>query len=248
MTTQRLPIVGISLFVVLGSAICYALWVVVFRHSYDWQPLTPYWGNFLSGWLCTLWISIAALVLSIAIGVVLTMGQLSSFPPTAVLSRIYVEFMRGTPLLVVILIGYYLVADEMGWESRYSFGIVALAMFTGAYLSEIFRAGVQSIPKSQWLSARAIGLTQFQTYRHIVFPQTIRRVLPASTGQFANLIKDSSLLYLISVPEFFMQARQIGAKTYAIHESYLPLLAYLILTIPLTFLSRALEKKYVFEQ
>lgn len=235
-------------FFILATSFFFVVWVVL-RHDYDWSAIAPYWKNLLSGWGYTVFISLVSLVLSIAVGMFLTIGQLVDFKPTRVLSRIYIEFVRGTPLLVLILVGYYIVADAMNWDNRVSFGIAILALFTGAYLSEIFRSGVESIPQSQWNSARAIGLNNHQTYRDVVIPQAVKRVLPASAGQFANLIKDSSLLYVVSVPEFLMQARGVNAKTYATFEAYLPLIiGYLALTIPISMASRYLEDQYRFEQ
>jgi len=233
---------------VLATGFFYIFWVVT-QHQYDWAAIKPYWKNLLSGWGYTFIVSLAALFISTFVGIFLTIGQLSSFRPSRFLSRLYIEFVRGVPFLVLIVVGYYIVADSLGWDDRVSFGIVILSLFTGAYLSEIFRSGVESIPQSQWLSARAIGLSPNQTYTRVVIPQVIRRVLPASAGQFANLIKDSSLLYLISVPEFFMQTREVNAKSYATFETCFPLLVgYLALTFPISILSRHLEKKFGFDQ
>lgn len=233
--------------VVLGAGFCFAFWVVA-SHDYDWAAVAPYWRNFLSGWWTTLLISAAALVLSVGIGAVLTAGQLSPHRPPRWLSRGFVELIRGTPLLTQILIGYYLIADSVGWDSRFGVGLVVLSCFSGAYLAEIFRGGIESIPASQWLTARAIGFTEAQTYRHVVIPQAVRRVLPASAGQFANLIKDSSLLFVISVHEFTMQAREANANTYATFEAYLPLvLGYFVLTFPISLLSRRLERRFHYE-
>ncbi|MEQ1843366.1 MAG: amino acid ABC transporter permease [Verrucomicrobiales bacterium] len=197
--------------VVLLTTFCFVLWVVA-SHDYHWEAIRPYWGNLISGWWVTLLVSAAALVLSVVIGVLLTGGQLSGHRLPSVLCRIFVEFIRGTPLLTQILIGYYL------------------------------------IPKSQWLSARAIGFTGWQTYRFVVIPQAIRRVLPASAGQFANLIKDSSLLFVISVHEFTMQSREINANSYSTFEAYLPLIfGYFLLTFPISLLSRYLESRFRYE-
>ncbi len=241
-------ILGWLVFLVLAAGFCYVIWVVL-AHRYNWPAVLPYWKNLLSGWGVTIVISLVSLVLSTAVGVFLTVGQLSPVRPARLLSRAYIEFVRGTPLLTQILIGYYIVGNSLGWDNRLSFGIAILSLFAGAYLAEIFRAGVESIPGSQWLSARAIGLGDAQIYRHIIVPQAIRRVLPASTGQFANLIKDSSLLYIISVPEFLMQARAANSYTAATFEAYLPLIAgYLALTLPLSLLSRRLERAFGFEQ
>lgn len=233
--------------VVLLTTFCFILWVVA-SHDYQWDLIRPYTGNLISGWWVTLLISASALVLSVVIGALLTSGQLSGHRFPSALCRIFVEFVRGTPLLTQILIGYYLIADSIGWDSRFGVGVVVLSCFSAAYLSEIFRGGIESIPKSQWLSARAIGFTGWQTYRFVVIPQAIRRVLPASAGQFANLIKDSSLLFVISVHEFTMQAREANANSYATFEAYLPLiLGYFLLTFPISLLSRHLENRYRYE-
>ncbi len=233
--------------VVLLATFSFVVWVVA-SHDYRWEAIAPYWGNLLSGWGTTLLISVLALVLSVLVGALLTAGQLSGHRLPAFLCRVYVEFIRGTPLLTQILIGYYLVADAAGWHSRFGVGLVVLSCFSGAYLSEIFRGGIESVPASQWLSARAIGLTGAQTYRFVVVPQAVRRVLPASAGQFANLVKDSSLLFVISVHEFTMQAREANANTYATFEAYLPLVfGYLLLTLPISLLSRRLERRYRYE-
>lgn len=238
---------------VLLATFCFVVWMVA-SHDYQWSAIAPYRGNLLSGWVTTLGISLASMVLSIVIGALLTAGQLSGHRVPASLCRIYVEFIRGTPLLTQILIGYYLVANAIGldqrieWDDRVVVGIVILSGFSAAYLAEIFRGGIESIPASQWLSARAIGLTGGQTYRFVVIPQAIRRVLPASAGQFANLIKDSSLLFVISVHEFTMQAREVNSNTYATFEAYLPLIfGYLILTLPISLLSRSLERRFRYE-
>ncbi len=232
---------------VLGVSYCFIFWVVL-RHDYDWTAIQPYWKNLLSGWWVTLLLSFAALFLSSLIAALLTAGQLSPHKLPRFLTRIFVEFVRGTPLLTQILIGYYLIASSLGWDNRFGVGLVILSCFAGAYLSEIFRGGIESIPRSQWTAARAIGLNDLQTYRFVVIPQAIRRVLPASAGQFANLIKDSSLLFVISVPEFTMQARETNAITYATFEAYLPLIVgYILLTLPISLFSRHLEERFRYE-
>jgi polar amino acid transport system permease protein len=233
--------------VVLLTTFAFVVWVVA-THDYRWEAIAPYRNNLFSGWLVTLLVSVVSLALSVFVGVLLTAGQLSGDRLSPFLCRTYVEVIRGTPLLTQILIGYYLIANAIDWHSSLGVGIVVLSCFSGAYLSEIFRGGIESIPRSQWLSARAIGLTGAQTYRFVVIPQAVRRVLPAAAGQFANLVKDSSLLFVISVHEFTMQAREVNANSYATFEAYLPLvLGYFLLTFPISLLSRHLERRYRYE-
>ena len=119
---------------------------------------------------------------------------------------------------------------------------------SGAYISEIIRAGIESVGRSQWESARAIGLTTAQTYRHVVFPQALRQSLPPLAGQFASLVKDSSLLSIIGVEELTQNAQQVASFTFSSLESYLPLaLGYLILTLPISLGTRWLEHRHRFE-
>jgi polar amino acid transport system permease protein len=215
------------------------------QYGWNWLAVWQYRQKFIQGWLVTLLISAAALALSLFIGVLSALARRSRFLPLRCLSTVYIEGIRGTPLLVQILVFFYVVADAFGISDRYAVGVLTLALFAGAYLSEIIRAGIESVGESQLESARAIGLTRIQTYRYVVFPQVMRRILPPLAGQFASLIKDSSLLSIIAVSEFTLNAQEINSYTYSTLESYLPLaIGYLILTLPISLFSRHLETKY----
>ena len=158
------------------------------------------------------------------------------------------ELIRGTPLLAQILFLFYVVANGIGLQDRLVAGVVILSLFSGAYLAEIIRAGIDSIPATQLESARAIGLSTFQTYRFVIAPQALRQILPPLAGQFASLIKDSSLLSIIGVTEFTFAAQQAFSATYRTMESFLPLaVGYLALTLPISLLSKHLEKRFRFE-
>jgi polar amino acid transport system permease protein len=149
---------------------------------------------------------------------------------------------------VQILIFFYVIASAVHLENRYVVGILTLAIFSGAYIAEIIRAGIESVGKSQIESARAIGLTRAQTYRYVVLPQALRQTLPPLAGQFVSLIKDSSLLSIIAISEFTLNAQQINSYTFSTLESYLPLaMGYLLLTLPISFWTRWLEKRMKYE-
>lgn len=151
------------------------------------------------------------------------------------------------PFLVLILLIWYGILDKASLD-RFLTGMIILALFSGAYLAEIFRAGIESVGKSQWESARAIGLTTLQTYRYVILPQALRRVLPPMTGQFASIIKDSSLLSIIGITEFTNRAQGVFSATYAGLESFIPLgIGYLILTIPISLITRRLHKSLAFD-
>jgi len=236
-------------------------WFVVFLavtvvFTFAFQQLTYHWNfagiwtyrqKFLTGWLTTIGLSLGALVVSSLIGLVTALARRSRVAPLRFGGLLYVELVRGTPLLVQILIYFYVVADAFGVNNRFLVGTLTLALFAGAYISEIIRAGIESVGQSQLESARAIGLTPAQTYRYVIFPQALRQTLPPLAGQFISLIKDSSLLSIIGISELTLQAQQVNTYTYSALESYLPLAAgYLILTLPLSWWIRQLEKKVAY--
>lgn len=221
--------------------------------QWDWTKPWQYREILFRGWISTLLLSIGALVGSIIVGLVLMLGQRSSLPAVKWTCRLFLEFVRDTPLLVQLLVGYFVIfaplfsrfLTDTGWDDKLIIGVILLSLFEGAYLGEIFRGGVDSIPRAQWESARAVGLNRYQIYRHILFPQALRRVLPAIAGQFVSLIKDSSLLSVIGVQEFAYQARVYTSQTYGGLEAYVPLaIGYLVLTAPVAFLSHRLELRY----
>ncbi len=163
-------------------------------------------------------------------------------------SRVYVELIRGTPLLVQILFFYYVIANQLGFENRYLAGIVVLSLFHAAYIAEMIRAGLDTVSATQQESARAIGLSHWQAMRFVLFPQAVRQVIPPLAGQFASIIKDSSLLSVIGINEITNAAQQINSATYSTLEVFLPLaLAYLILTLPISLWSRRLERRFAYE-
>ncbi len=133
-------------------------------------------------------------------------------------------------------------------ENRYVAGTIILSLFNGAYIAEMIRSGIEFVSATQIESAKAIGLSQSQAYRFVIFPQAIRQVIPSLTGQFASIIKDSSLLSIIGINELTNSAQQINSATYSTLEVYLPLgLAYLMLTLPISLWSKSLEKRFRYE-
>ena len=212
------------------------------------QGVGNYWRVFVHGWFVTLLISLAALVASAALGVALALCRKSGVLILHDLSRIYTEVIRGTPLLVQIYIFNYGIFHQIGFDNRYVNGVLILSAFSGAYIGETIRAGIEGIGKSQLDSARAIGLTMPQTYRYVVIPQAIRRILPPLAGLFADIIKNSSLLSVIGVNEFTQAASNTNAVTFSNLESYFPLaVGYLILTLPISLWTQAMERKHRFE-
>ena len=231
---RTLSFAGALLFL---SLLCFGAFYFLDYH-WSWKPVAGYWRLFVHGWLTTLAIAALALPLSTLIGLALATARRSRVLPLRDAARIWVEITRGTPLLVQIYLYFYVFGQALSITNRYVVGPLILAAFAGAYISEIIRGGIESVGKSQLESARAIGLTTAQTYRHVIFPQAIRQILPALVGQFASLIKDSSLLSVIGINEFAMAAGEVNSFTYAAFESYIPIaFGYLLLTLPIAMWS-----------
>lgn len=232
----------------LGIALVFAFSFHQLRYHWNWSVIYKYRWTLISGWFVTILVSLASLVLSTVIGVLFALAQRTSFLPLRYIGRLYVELVRGTPLLVQILVFFYVVADAFHLANRYAVGVLVLSFFSGAYISEIIRAGIESIGQGQLESAKAIGLTRLQTYRYVIFPQAFRLTLPPLVGQLVSLIKDSSLLSIIAVNEFTQSARDVNSVTYSALECYIPLaIGYLLLTLPISVWTRALEERIRFE-
>lgn len=213
-------------------------------YNFNWAQVYEYKQKFINGFIMTVVISFFALILSFIIGLFFAYAQNSKLIILRFFSRFYIEIIRGTPLLVQILIFFYVFANNLGFENRYIVGTVILAIFSGAYVCEIIRAAIESIEKEQFETSFSLGMSNYQMYRHIIFPQAFKRMIPALTGQFASIIKDSSLLSIIAISEFTMNAQEVDSITYSTLESYIPLaIGYLILTYPISYYTKSLEKR-----
>lgn len=216
----------------------------------DWTSVWSYRDTLIAGWLMTVKVTAAALVLSTVAGFVLALGQRSYVLPLRYLARFLVETVRCIPLLALIYLIWYGVEGALAIGNAYRLvsGILILSLFESAYISEIFRAGIESVGKSQIESARAIGFTRAQTYRYVIIPQAFRQVLPPLVGQLVSLIKDSSLLSVIAISEFTQSAQQTASNTYGQLEAYFTVaVGYLILTVPIAMWSRWLERRFKYE-
>lgn len=218
------------------------------QYHFNWSALYTYKAKFIHGWLMTILISCFALLLSLLIGFLFAIGQQARFLPFSIVSKTYIEIIRGTPLLVQILIFFYVIGNAFHINDRYVAGILILSFFSGAYVSEVIRAGIESIGKTQLETAKSLGFNKWNTYRFIIMPQVLKRILPPLAGQFVSLVKDSSLLSIISVSEFTLNAQEVNSYTYSTLESYIPLaIGYFVLTFPISLMTKHLEKKFHYE-
>lgn len=179
----------------------------------------------------------------IIIGLIFSLGRISHSRILNLISAFYVNLFRGTPLLVQLLFMYYGLPYAGVNLPPVVAGVTTLALNSGAYVAEIFRAGIQSIPKGQMEAARSLGMSYLQAMRYVIIPQAFRVVIPPLTNEFVALLKDSSLLYVIQVPEIAYRARSLAAATYNATPYTLAALLYLVMTIPLTRLADFTEKK-----
>jgi polar amino acid transport system permease protein len=211
----------------------------------DFSTLLAYRQRLEKGFAMTIVISLGSLVFSLFIGSVTAIGQKSPILIVQYLCKAYVQLIRGTPLLVQIYFFYYIIGSAWGWDNRLLSGITILSLFEGAYISEIIRGGLESIDPQQYEIAKSIGLTQSKTFRLITFPILMARILPALTGQFASIIKDSSLLSVIAVIELTQSIQEVSADNFRMFENYLFAgFLYFLLTFSVSMLSRMFERRY----
>ena len=200
-------------------------------------------GPLMTGLWTTIWLSAVSSLVALLVGVLAGLARISSNYTVSKLSAIYVEFIRGTPLLVQIYIAWFFFGTVFHL-SRYTAGIGALALFEGAYVAEIVRAGIQSIPRGQMEASRSLGMTVLQAMTDVILPQAFKRILPPLAGQFISLIKDSSLVFVISITELTESGRAIVSSSFATFEVWLVVAAmYLILTATLSQLVFYMERR-----
>lgn len=243
----------------------YALLIIVFVRLASWaaSEVGYYWqwylipkyiytikdghfvaGPILMGLLFTLQFSAICLVLSLAVGLSVALIRLSSSVLGRFGARVYLEIIRGTPALVQIYLWYFVLGPIIGL-GRYPSAVVAIVCFSASYMSEIFRAGIVSIGSGQWQAAHSLGLSIFDTYRDIILPQAIRRILPPLTGEVISLIKTSALISLVGIGDLTQQSRVVASRTFMVFEVWFTVAAiYLLLTIPLSSISNYMEKRF----
>ena len=225
--------------------------------AYPGDTLATYqkWGTGIltQGMWITLKVSIYSIFFGIILGLVGGIARISTNPALKWSAITYVELIRGSPLLVQIFIWYFVLATLVNELLRKSgiaeipalwYGIAALACFTGAYTTEIVRAGIQSIHRGQIEAARSLGMSNAQSLRHIILPQAMRRILPPLAGQFISLIKDSSLLGIIAIRELTKATREAITTSLQPYEFwFVCAILYLVLTFTLSMFVQYLERR-----
>lgn len=225
--------------------------------SLEWiiKILQNNWPMFLRGAGMTLLISMIGTVVGTLIGLIVGVVRTIPVPEKGskrgflkiinVILSIYIEFFRGTPMIVQAMVIYYGSAAALGIDiNRVVAGLFIVSINTGAYMSEIVRGGIISIDKGQFEAAQAIGMNHFQTMINVVLPQVIRNILPATGNEFVINIKDTSVLNVISVSELYFQTKSISGNNFRYFESFfVACIMYFIMTFTVTRILRAVEKK-----
>lgn len=199
----------------------------------------------LTGMTITLQLALVSGVLGFIIGLILAFMRISKNPFLSYPAKFYITLFRGTPLLLQILFIYFALPTLINITlDSFPAGILALSLNAGAYLAEIFRAGIESIPKGQFEASRALGLSYNQTMIHVIVPQTYRRIIPPVVNEFSSLTKETSLVSVISLSELLYVTQRIGAKYLRPWEVYFwAALGYLIIVIILSVLANKLETR-----
>jgi polar amino acid transport system permease protein len=245
------------------------IWQYLFRFD---QEQNRFVANYLIlGLLTTIRLSVYASLLALLIGICMALARTSRSLFWRLIGRTYIELLRNLPPLVIIFLVYFFLADQitplLGLDSfirnlepagshwlkvffaapanfsAFLSAVFTLAVFEGAYIAEIIRAGIESVDKGQWEAAHALGLSRRQALKNIILPQGLRQMLPPLGGQFISLIKDSSIVSVISIQELTYQGTQLMASTYMTIEVWLLVaLMYFMLTFPCSMVVGKLER------
>jgi polar amino acid transport system permease protein len=249
-------------------------WDTIPQFIYRFDQKSGEWvaGLLMTGFYTTIRLSFWGIILATVFGVVSGIAKTSSVLFIRWLATTYVETMRNLPPLVIIFIAYFFVGDQIlspleidewayslspasqnvlsilfakpGYLTSFFAALMTLAIFEGAYITEIVRAGIESIDNGQWEASHALGLTRYQQMRHIILPQTFQRIMPPMAGQFISLIKDSSIVSVISIQELCFQGIELMTSTLHTIEIWTVVtVMYLALTLPCSLLVERLENR-----
>ncbi|HIF9381672.1 TPA: amino acid ABC transporter permease [Photobacterium damselae] len=238
-----------SALVQIGLVIAVLGWILssgadAMNYRWQWHQILQYlfvhedgeWyrGELIDGLLITLKISAVSLIFTLGLGLITALLRLSDSIVGRALARGYIELIRNTPLLVQIYILYFVLGPILDLE-RFTTAVLALSLFQGAYTAEIFRAGLNAIPKGQFEAAASLGLSQWQMYRFVILPQVIKRILPPLTNETISLVKNSSIVSIMAIFDLTTEGRNIVADTAMPFEVWFTVAAiYLCVTLLLS--------------
>ncbi len=207
-------------------------------------------GALVDGLGLSAWIFVVTLVGSLPLGIVVALCRMSSFKPLSLLAQFYISILRGTPLmlqLMAFMFGpYYLLGMNMGTDWKFGACVVGFILNYSAYFAEIYRSGIQSIPKGQYEAALVLGYSRSQTFFKIVLPQVIKRILPAMGNEIITLVKDTSLAFVLGMAEMFSVAKALAASNVSMIPYAIAALIYWVFCLFIEFILGRVEKKLAY--
>lgn len=207
-------------------------------------------GALVDGLGLSAWIFVVTLVGSLPLGIVVALCRMSSFKPLSLLAQFYISILRGTPLmlqLMAFMFGpYYLLGMNMGTDWKFGACAVGFILNYSAYFAEIYRSGIQSIPKGQYEAALVLGYSRSQAFFKIVLPQVIKRILPAMGNEIITLVKDTSLAFVLGMAEMFSVAKALAASNVSMIPYAIAALIYWVFCLFIEFILGRVEKKLAY--
>lgn len=204
-------------------------------------------AQLLGGMVTSIEIFLLTLLFSLPLGLVVAGGRMSSFAPLRWLMKVYISIMRGTPLMlqliVVFFAPYYLFGISLSSDYRFIAVIIAFSINYSAYFAEIYRGGIEAIPKGQYEAAQVLGYNKIETFFIVILPQVFKIILPSVTNEVITLVKDTSLSFVIAIPEMFTVAKQIAAADASIAALLIAGIFYYIFNIIVAFVMEHLENR-----
>jgi glutamine transport system permease protein len=214
--------------------------------NFRWDVIIDNVPLFLDGLRLTAAISAAAFAIATVLGVVVALARMSRFRVIAIPAAGYINVLRAIPLLVFIVFVYYGVAIffNLSFLTAIQAGMLAFSLQYSAWLGEIFRSGIQAVPKGQREAAMSVGMSRTRTFMTVILPQAVRIVIPPTGNMMVGMIKDSSLVYILGVPELFRNAQLLANRTFRYFEVYLAVvITYLVLTTGVYYAMKYLERR-----
>ncbi|MEW2507123.1 ectoine/hydroxyectoine ABC transporter permease subunit EhuD [Amycolatopsis sp. CA-161197] len=213
--------------------------------NWDWQAAADAIPLLLEGLLVTVELTLLGSALAYALGLVLALLRRARIPVLSRLVWLFIEFVRSTPLLIQVFVLYWLVPPLTGFKmSAFVTGVVALGVHYATYTAEVYRAGIEAVPKGQWEAATALNLPRSRVWTAVVLPQAIPRVLPALGNYTISMFKETPLLLAIGVLDVLNRAKEVGAETFRVVEPYtLAGVLFLLVSLPASVLVRRWERR-----
>ena len=196
------------------------------------------------GLLVSIEIFLLTLVGSLPLGLLVAFGRMSKFRPLRLVVQVYISIMRGTPLVLQLMVVYFGPAMLFGWSiPRFSAVILSMILNYAAYFAEIYRGGIESMPVGQYEAAEVLGYTKSQTFLKIILPQVFKRILPSVTNEVITLVKDTSLAYVVSVMEMFTLAKKIASSQTTLMPFVIAGVFYYIFNLVVAVIMERMERR-----